>query len=50
MDMMGKSILKALVAKQMLVTISIDVINRFRSKCIKHWEADGYQMGGYSLL
>ena len=33
--MTGKSILKALVAEQMQVTISTDVIHRFRSRCIK---------------
>lgn len=33
--MMGKSMLKAMVAEQMLTTITTDVANRFRARCVK---------------
>ena len=33
-DMTGKSVLKALVADQMFVTITTDVATRFRSRCL----------------
>jgi hypothetical protein len=34
-DMTGKSMLKSLVAEQMLVTVATDAVTRFRSRCSK---------------